>query len=175
MSNLNLKSAQVGTSTDPTKNFTLTAAQADGTLKLSRGNNGATFQDVMTVASTGKVDFPQLARQNSTNGYVTLPGGIILQWGQVTNFETSTWSAGTTNSKAFPVTFPIPFSSPPFVVLGNTGPITEGVTGSKEANEHSVSTQDYTTVGFNAWVTRISGAATVASDVFSVSWLAIGN
>jgi microcystin-dependent protein len=54
---------QVGSSGDPAKNFTLSVPTApDGTMKLARGNAGATTQDILTVAADGKVAFPQMIR-----------------------------------------------------------------------------------------------------------------
>jgi len=50
--------AQLGLSATATQNFTLTAAAADGTMKLARGNAGATTQDILTVDAAGKVAFP---------------------------------------------------------------------------------------------------------------------
>ena len=50
---------QLGDSGTATQNFTLTAAAADGTMKLARGNAGATTQDVMAVDANGRVTFPQ--------------------------------------------------------------------------------------------------------------------
>lgn len=83
MSRLKLQAVQVGTNSDSTKNFAVDASQADGTLKISRGNLGATTQDVLTVAaSTGKIDFPQLARTIGASGSYELPGGLILKWGK---------------------------------------------------------------------------------------------
>lgn len=58
MSTLKINRAQFGQSGTATNNFTLTAEAADGTLKLARGNTGATTQDIITVASDGKVNFP---------------------------------------------------------------------------------------------------------------------
>jgi hypothetical protein len=50
---------QLGLSGDPAKNFTLSVPAApDGTMKLARGNAGATTQDIMTVDAAGKVAFP---------------------------------------------------------------------------------------------------------------------
>ena len=49
---------QLGDSATATQNFTLTSAAADGTMKLSRGNAGATTQDIMTVNAAGQVAFP---------------------------------------------------------------------------------------------------------------------
>ena len=50
---------QLGLSVTPTNNFTLTAEADNGTMKLARGNAGATTQDIMTVDAAGKVAFPQ--------------------------------------------------------------------------------------------------------------------
>ena len=51
---------QLGLSGDPAKNFTMSVPAApDGTMKLARGNAGATTQDIMTVDAAGKVAFPQ--------------------------------------------------------------------------------------------------------------------
>ena len=58
------KRVQLGSSGTATQNFTLTAEAANGTMKLARGNAGATTQDVMTVDANGKTSFPQqLANQ----------------------------------------------------------------------------------------------------------------
>ncbi len=50
---------QLGLSVTPANNFTLTAEADNGTMKLARGNAGATTQDIMTVDAAGKVVFPQ--------------------------------------------------------------------------------------------------------------------
>ena len=49
---------QLGDSATATNNFMLTAQAADGTMKLARGNNGATTQDVLTVSASGVVKLP---------------------------------------------------------------------------------------------------------------------
>lgn len=58
MSTLKVTNVQVGQSNTATQNFTLTAAASDGTMKLARGNQGATTQDVLTVDASGNVDHP---------------------------------------------------------------------------------------------------------------------
>ena len=50
---------QLGLSVTPGNNFTLDASADNGTMKLARGNAGATTQDIMTVDAAGKVAFPQ--------------------------------------------------------------------------------------------------------------------
>jgi hypothetical protein len=57
-----IKAGQFGDSGTATNNFTITAESADGTMKLARGNAGATTQDIMTVAADGKVAFPPMAQ-----------------------------------------------------------------------------------------------------------------
>lgn len=54
-----LDQLQLGISGTATQNFTFTAAASDGTMKLARGNAGATTQDILTVNAAGKVSFPQ--------------------------------------------------------------------------------------------------------------------
>jgi len=52
---------QLGQSPTATQNFTMTTG-LNGTMKLARGNVGATTQDIMTVDANGKAVFPQMAR-----------------------------------------------------------------------------------------------------------------
>lgn len=53
MSAVKSSKVQVGISTNPDNNFVIDASQADGSIKISRGNIGATTQDVLKVDSTG--------------------------------------------------------------------------------------------------------------------------
>ena len=50
---------QLGLSVTPANNFTQDASADNGTMKLARGNAGATTQDILTVDAAGKVSFPQ--------------------------------------------------------------------------------------------------------------------
>jgi hypothetical protein len=59
MSLLKLIRQQLGLSVTPANNFVLDASADNGTMKLARGNAGATTQDVMTVDANGKIAFPQ--------------------------------------------------------------------------------------------------------------------
>ena len=77
MSLLKAIKAQLGLSSTATQNFTLTAEAADGTMKLARGNSGATTQDILTVDASGVVTAAQGlvtnrlvlgTAQNSTSG-----------------------------------------------------------------------------------------------------------
>jgi hypothetical protein len=51
MSTVKTQRTQYGTSTNPNNNFVVDASQADGTLKISRGNAGGTTQEILTVPS----------------------------------------------------------------------------------------------------------------------------
>jgi len=81
---------QVGSSGDPTKNFTLSVPAApDGTMKLARGNAGATTQDIMTVDAAGKVAFPLMPNtlsapivesgSNANGNWVKFVDGTLIQ------------------------------------------------------------------------------------------------
>lgn len=59
MSTLKTNRTQLGQSGTATQNFTITAEAADGTMKLARGNAGATTQDILTVDAAGKVSATQ--------------------------------------------------------------------------------------------------------------------
>ena len=69
MSLLKANSVQIGQSATATQNFTLSVPSSpDGTIKLARGNSGATTQDVLTINSSGVVSFP-----NNSAGYSPNP------------------------------------------------------------------------------------------------------
>lgn len=56
MSLLKSNSVQIGQSVTATNNFTLSVpASPDGTIKLARGNSGATTADILTVDASGNV------------------------------------------------------------------------------------------------------------------------
>jgi len=58
MSLIKANAVQVGQSPTATQNFTLAVPSSpDGTIKLARGNSGATTQDVITVDALGNVSF----------------------------------------------------------------------------------------------------------------------
>lgn len=59
MSLLNTIKIKLGISNTPANNFTLTAENQDGTMKLARGNPGETTQDILTVDAAGVVALPQ--------------------------------------------------------------------------------------------------------------------
>jgi hypothetical protein len=60
MSLIKTNAVQIGQSPTATQNFTLAVPSSpDGTIKLARGNAGATTQDVLSVSNAGVVSFPQ--------------------------------------------------------------------------------------------------------------------
>jgi hypothetical protein len=79
--------AQLGLSVTPANNFTFDASADNGTMKLARGNAGATTQDIMVVAPDGTVTFPQnamlgryQAEQKAANGVVGGLNFTIPDW-----------------------------------------------------------------------------------------------
>lgn len=76
MSLLTLIKAQFGKSNTPANNFVLDASAENGTMKLARGNAGATTQDILTVDAAGLVTFTQ---GQSSVGYVSGQGGAVTQ------------------------------------------------------------------------------------------------
>ena len=105
MSLLKTIKAQLGLSGTPANNFTLDASADNGTMKLARGNAGATTQDVMTVAADGKPSFPQLVKSLGANADVPssfeLPNGLIIKTG-----NTGMVSAGNGLQVNFATPFP---------------------------------------------------------------------
>lgn len=72
MSLIKANAVQVGQSPTATQNFTLAVPSSpDGTIKLARGNAGATTQDVLNVSNTGVVSFPQGFATSSITANVT--------------------------------------------------------------------------------------------------------
>lgn len=77
MSLLKAIKAQLGLSNTATNNFTLTAEAADGTMKLARGNAGATTQDIITIDANGVVAFPQRAQLTLGTAVPTTSGTSV--------------------------------------------------------------------------------------------------
>jgi hypothetical protein len=72
MSLIKTNAVQIGQSNTATDNFTLAVPSSpDGTIKLARGNSGATTQDVLNVSNTGVVSFPQGFATSSITANVT--------------------------------------------------------------------------------------------------------
>jgi hypothetical protein len=68
MSLLKANSVQIGQSATATQNFTLSVPSSpDGTIKLARGNSGATTADILSVSSSGAVTINNLNNQSFRN------------------------------------------------------------------------------------------------------------
>lgn len=96
-----------------------------------------------------------MAKSLAANGYITLPGGAILQWGSVT----------TNGSGLATVTFPLTFPTACFRPIA--GPGNGGFVGTT-INDGSITTSGFT---FNAFTTNTTGAAAT----YKCWWLAVGN
>ena len=86
MSLLKANSVQIGQSATATQNFTLSVPSSpDGTIKLARGNSGATTQDVLTINSSGVVSFP-----NNSAAYTPNPFFFFKSANQTVTADTTT-------------------------------------------------------------------------------------
>jgi hypothetical protein len=152
---------QLGDSNTPANNFTLTSQANDGSMKLARGNFNATTQDVMTVDAAGKPDFTQLAKSlgvTGSDGYITLPGGLIIQWGE-TN----------ANISSRDVTFP--FAFPTALYFVSVIPIKGSTLTATPAYTAAIGTKSLS--GFSCAVHYdLSGTPAFAAEVGL--WIAIG-
>jgi hypothetical protein len=93
MSLIKANAVQIGQSGTATQNFTLAVPSSpDGTIKLARGNSGATTQDVMNVSNTGVVSFPQGFATSSITANVTgnLTGDVFASNGTSKILENGT-------------------------------------------------------------------------------------
>lgn len=92
---------QLGDSLTATQNFTLTAAAADGTLKLARGNAGATTQDILTVDAAGVASLlgQRIFSRGNILGTVSqsagVPTGAVIERGSNANGEYVRFADGT--------------------------------------------------------------------------------
>lgn len=71
----------LGDSGTATNNFVLTASAANGTMKLARGNEGATTQDILVVAPDGKLAVP--AGFGPVTAYSMVRVGVSPGYGSV--------------------------------------------------------------------------------------------
>lgn len=192
MAGLTKTQVQLGDSATATQNFVLTSAAQDGTMKLARGNYGATTQDIMTVDAAGKVVFPQnvvsMIRVNSPNGYGStntrvsrfLNGtngvnGAVIQGADITYTDSATLGASFTANigGVYAVSWTATFNAGSFfsltmndVAAGNLGTTLasgEVVYGGTEAG--NVSWTGYLAAGsiIRAVVNTNQGAGTMAA------------
>jgi len=88
---------QLGADATPTNNFMLDSSAANGTMKIARGNSGATTQDILTVDATGNVWF---------QGY-----------GRVVHLTTNYTPVATDNNSLFVLDAPLTFTLPAVATL----------------------------------------------------------
>jgi hypothetical protein len=153
MSGLIKAQVQLGDNATATNKFVLDSSAANGTMKLSRGTFGATTQDILTVAAGGAVDLPTLARSLGANGYYTMPGGFIIQWGNY---------AFTSYTNAPTITFPIAFP---------TGCMSATVFLSSSGNGAIPRITALSTTSFKPTYDSFSTASNTACTAY---WIAIG-
>lgn len=102
--------AQLGLSVTPANNFTLDASADNGTMKLARGNAGATTQDILTIDGDGRVAHAQpmgCVRLNTANGNGSTNTKIrrflntaLNQGGDITYVDSATLGASFTINKS---------------------------------------------------------------------------
>lgn len=85
---------QLGLSVTPANNFTLTAEADNGTMKLARGNAGATTQDLVMIASDGRVSFPATEKVSGSMGRLADNSMTAGVWDDV-SFNDINWQVGT--------------------------------------------------------------------------------
>jgi hypothetical protein len=91
MSLLKSNSVQIGQSATATQNFTLSVPSSpDGTIKLARGNSGATTADVLTVDASGVVT-ATLSTSSIPNASITAPKLNGAQSGSAPIFGARAW------------------------------------------------------------------------------------
>jgi hypothetical protein len=72
MSLLKSNSVQIGQSTTGTNNFTLSVPSSpDGTIKLARGNSGATTADILSVNASGAITGATITSSTVNGGTIT--------------------------------------------------------------------------------------------------------
>jgi hypothetical protein len=72
MSLLKSNSVQIGQSVTATNNFTLSVPSSpDGTIKLARGNSGATTADILTVNASGAITGATITSSTINGGAIT--------------------------------------------------------------------------------------------------------
>lgn len=169
MSLLKSNSVQIGQSATATNNFTLSVqASPDGTIKLARGNSGATTQDILSVNASGAVTL--------TNG-----GAITLAAAQATTSGTSVDFTGIPSwAKRITVMFnevSISGASHLLIRLGTSGGFESSGYESQTAVVNTASNTANSTAGFiiygNLAAKELSGIMTI-SNLSGNIWTASG-
>jgi len=130
---------QLGSSATPANNFTLDASADNGTMKLARGNAGATTQDVMTVDAAGKLLLPIMPYalgapivsygSNANGVYVLFADGTQICYARKSYGATAVSALGAVFAKTgLTWTFPRAFSGDPPSVIATRSDATNQFT-----------------------------------------------
>lgn len=163
MSLLKANSVQIGQSNTATNNFTLTAAAQDGTIKLARGNSGATTSDILTINSSGAISGATI-----NGGSITLGTAVNAATGSPTSIDFTgipSWA-----KKITVIFYRVSSNSTslPLLRLGtNSGIISTGYESyagyGGSAGQFATDTTGFVLSSSGAWVaaTSYSGAVTI--------------
>ena len=119
--------------------------------------------DAIAIAASGELTFPSMAQSLASNGYVKLPGGLIIQWGQVS----VSISAGPTGQTG--VTFPVTFPSACQMVSSSVSATNNTAEMSKVSSTPCV---DRAPSGYTQQVYAVTG--NTLNVTISFNWIAIG-
>jgi hypothetical protein len=166
MSLLKANSVQIGQSTTGTNNFTLSVPSSpDGTIKLARGNSGATTADILSVSSTGAITGATInggaitsgTAQASTSGTAIDFTGIPSWVKRVTVLTSEVSTTGTSNF---------------LCQLGDSGGLeTTGYSGAISIFGSSTLSSITSTGAAGAIILTAGGAADVMHHRFTISLL----
>jgi len=144
---------QFGSAIDQSKTFVLSApTPLDGTLTLERTDG----TDIMKVLVDGQINMPGMPFSKSSNGYVTLPNGLIIQWG-------SDATVASDLAVAFPIIFPVAVASVQ----------TTMVTGATTTQLFSTTVDAISSSGFSVRK-RFQSGSTTSGATEPFNWIAIG-
>ncbi len=118
--------------------------------------NGTVYTQLLAALSAGW----GIAKSHGENGYQSLPGGLILQWGQ--NAQVTTAAGFQT------ITFPIAFPASVYTIV-----LSNGDAGAIADAWPSVILSATTLSSFTTAAYRSNGSP-VASTSFRVNWFAVG-
>jgi hypothetical protein len=164
MSLLKSNSVQIGQSVTATNNFTLSVPSSpDGTIKLARGNSGATTQDILTVNSSGAVTLTNggtitsAAAQASTSGTAIDFTGIPSWAKRITVMLSGVSGSGTSNF---------------MIQLGDSGGVeTTSYTGSVNRETNILGFSDGFILMYNNLAATTSTIQVVISNVNANNWV----
>lgn len=131
--------------------------KSDGTVETALENLGLGTAATKNIGTgSGQIpDMSSFTASRASTGWQKLPGGLIIQWGQV---ATNTSSLAT-------VAYPIPFPNNVFQVIGSCLDV-------NNANIVAINSTDGINLNLVAWVVT---SGSVLRTTTPVKWIAIGN